>query len=500
MLGAMADGALTPLAPVQAPPPELSSRFGDLAVLGTVKRRVAMDAELEALDGPPERRVLLAAGAEAIRRSAGRLAGPPPEPLPAAPPETRRAVPPGLAQRVEALLGDPHLASEVVAALARDGFVLPPHLLSRALPFARAGAGRRPELLAVLGERGRWLADVAAAPAWVEAYRKDPHVEDPERVFVEGASDARRAALTELRRRDPAAARALLQKTWREDKPDLRLDWLDAVGAHALGPDDVAFLEAIAGHDRSQPVRRRARALLGEIPGTAVQERLRARVAAVCRPGRLDLPTPVGDAPPDAEWLDDGIAFDGAAALGARAALLAGLAKAAPPALWADASGLGPGPLVDALGASEHVHAWLLGLASRPLDATWATAVAHAIPGLDWPSALRATRDALAPALLDQVPEPARDRLRARWYQKSPQVPFKDWGPELSRAVLRTVEHLGPYDQPPAALPYELHPSLLAFALDIPQIRAGRGGRYVAAVLELRRVFHQELLLARNAR
>ncbi|MCC6622484.1 MAG: SWIM zinc finger family protein [Deltaproteobacteria bacterium] len=491
-LGAWVPGegraAFHPLTARAPAPLEPASTWADLAVVGSAKRKLPDDLPLPEGGRSPERRLLLAAVVEALRRSAGHLPSPPPSPLPPPPAEERPPISRRLADLVAPFFGEAHhpLVDEALVAIDARGQRLPPDLIVKALVHAAPDRGRPPEARAdrrgTLGARGRWLASLGLFPDWTRAYADAPD-DDPTTTFLEAsAPDRRERALAALRLHDRPAARALLVRTWKEDKPELRERWLGVLGRDP-GPDDVAFFEPVAGHDRSLPVRRRARWLLGRIPGTAVYERHRARLAAIVNP--LSLPAD----PPDPDWHDDGVGLAQPLALGPRALLLAGLVASAPLDLQAEVAALGPEALVDTARASGHAHAWLVGALHAPPDARWAPLLAAAIPAVSWPRELEATLRDQGRALFDTVVDgPLADRLAARWYAALGLMVVTPWGPELSRAVLIELErtrHL------PSNLTLDaLHPSALARALELEPVR--RAPR-IAAALELRRRLHAEL-------
>jgi hypothetical protein len=75
---------------------------------------------------------------------------------------------------------------------------------------------------------------------------------------------ARKVALTELRRRDPAAARAVLKAKLGNENAETRLRLL-ALLSERLSDDDIAFLEGIAANDRVPKVKALASSLLARL-------------------------------------------------------------------------------------------------------------------------------------------------------------------------------------------------------------------------------------------
>lgn len=75
---------------------------------------------------------------------------------------------------------------------------------------------------------------------------------------------ARKAALAELRRRDPSAARALLEAKLAGETADTRLRLLLLL-SERLSDDDIAFLERIAADDRATKIKALAVSLLARL-------------------------------------------------------------------------------------------------------------------------------------------------------------------------------------------------------------------------------------------
>lgn len=75
---------------------------------------------------------------------------------------------------------------------------------------------------------------------------------------------ARKVALTELRRRDPSAARAMLEAKLGKESADTRLRLLSLL-SERLSEDDIAFLETIVADDRAPKVKALAASLLARL-------------------------------------------------------------------------------------------------------------------------------------------------------------------------------------------------------------------------------------------
>ena len=283
------------------------------ALLGTDQTRdlpaagPPLDALVDPLAAPRERALLLRAGALAVYRLAGhrpdRAAAPALAPCPA---DERRPCSPAMTEVLRALLtGEQRdLLPLALAELRGRGLVLPHELLPLALACPE---DQRPLLRAVLGARGRWLA--AMNPAWSWALHDAAGVDGPPPAdaaqrWEEGDPQQRRQVLRQLRRHDPAAARAALEAAWKQEKAEHRRAFL-AVIAHGLSDADEPFLEQ-ALSDRSAQVRGKAAELLSCLPTSRLCDRMSTRADLVvdAAPGRLALRLPAAF---DPAWERDAI-------------------------------------------------------------------------------------------------------------------------------------------------------------------------------------------------
>src|SRR5262249_13084967 len=144
-----------------------------------------------------------------------------------------------------------------------------------------ADASVRAALTPVVGERGRWLAQLNdewqwAARAPLPAGQLPP---DAEAIWDEGNFAERVAVLKQLRAADPTQARDWLAEVWRKEKAERRAERLQ-VFAFAPHPADKPFLEQ-ALDDRSAAVRTEAAAYLSRLPSSALAQRMLARADAM---------------------------------------------------------------------------------------------------------------------------------------------------------------------------------------------------------------------------
>lgn len=330
------------------------------------------------------------------------------DPLPAAAPDdTLPPLPVGTAldALAWALLDGPvRLQHEALLRVAQAGHRLPARLLPQALDLGRRSIALRTPLLAVLGERGLWLA--AQRPDW--AYAAGTSTTDSgDATWTDGTLEQRRAWFTQARAADPAAARAQLQAALPELPARERADLVAAL-ATGLGPDDEALLDTLRA-DRSREVRQAALPLLLRLPGAAHPQRAAAHLAPLLTEERgllrkrwvLDAPTAAG-----ADWKADQLDATRPQheSLGERAWWLYQLVRQTPLAWWHAHTGMNAAELLAWAAGTDWTEALVRGWADvlfAAPDNAWCDAL------LDrWPPTLRDD-----PArVLGLLPPAARDR------------------------------------------------------------------------------------------
>ncbi|MGW5350539.1 DUF5691 domain-containing protein [Streptomyces sp. NPDC004031] len=383
----------------------MDMRWDDLvgiALLGTERRRPAgvigdaADAASSLLD---------AAATGVVRRRAGLLPGTAgPRPKPAAP-DRRPELPPAARRRLAALLADrsgsgggnrrgaaPNLAEllpQWLAAARHEGYAVPPELLPALLDVARARTDLRADALAFAGQRGRWLARLN--PDWAYALRAgaaavpepgtpgatpDQDQEEAARLWEEGLFAERVALLTRLRMSAPDTGLALLAATWKSERAEDRLMFLDSLRT-GLSAADETFLEQ-ALSDRSRNVRATAAELLSALPGSALAARMavRARTCVSLGPDGIVVEAPYEC---DAAMERDGVAPRPPNGRGERAWWLGQLVDAAPLAMWPARFGGRTPEQIIALPVLDDwqpdLHAAWCRAAVRQRDAPWARAL-----------------------------------------------------------------------------------------------------------------------------
>lgn len=391
--------------------------FDATALPGEVGR---LAATLPGTDAPG--RLLDAAALLTTLRRAGTRPLPAPPPAPAAPHETVAVASPAAGARLAGLLARTdalaeRLLDEWLALAAHHGRLAPPAQLPRLMDWASARGERgevrrdRAERVApVLGERGRWLAGHRAewavvaphdAPRPHASAGSDAHgpgtsgrssaggeavaghddgtTSAPGGDWTHGTATARRDRLLAVRRRDPAAARAMLLAAGPSTLRGEERAQLYGVLAEGLEPADEELLER-ALDDARQDVRTAAAAMLRRLPGSAHAARAAARVVPLVHVERRRLRRVlVVDLPEvDPGNRDDRALPPAPSGTGARVWLLRHLVLATPLRTWEEALDAGPGELVALPVADElrgQLRAGWLGAARDQADARWARAL-----------------------------------------------------------------------------------------------------------------------------
>lgn len=423
------------------------------ALLGT-ERRTPPGA---APGAEPAAALLDAAAVATLRRRAGlRPAAARPRPAPA-PPDTRPPLPAAARRRLTLLLADrlgpgsgggrrgtapdlTELLPQWLSAANRHGYRAPAALLPALLDAARARTDLRSAALALAGPRALWLA--RANPDWKFALRGSvpPAVPEPSgpgapsapaaagvpvpaaepqggaeapaavrRLWEEGLFAERVALLEALRRREPAAALALLDATWRTERAEDRLMFLDSLRTGLSGADEPFLERALA--DRSRNVRATAAELLSALPGSAFAARMAARAAACVfldPAAPVPLLTVVAPHACDAAMQRDGVVPKPPSGRGERAWWLGQLVEAAPLSCWTERLGGRSAAEITALpvadGWQPELHAAWCRAAVRQRDAEWSrallgspSAVSAAAPGTASPGERTRLLSALPP-------------------------------------------------------------------------------------------------------
>jgi hypothetical protein len=224
---------------------------------------------------------------------------------------TRNAAP------VRDMAGRLELLGEWLAAAAASGCRLPPELVPALLEMGRRHHPLRPLIAPVAGPLAGWLAAQRANWSYASPAAPTESVVDGDEVWELAGIGQRVTFLAQLRHRDPARARELLEAAWDTEPPEDRAALLGAFRI-ALSTSDEPLLER-ALDDRRRQVRDVALDLLARLPGSGYARRMAARAAAC-----VDLAGngPIGIRPPaecDRAMRRDGIAARPPAGVGERA-------------------------------------------------------------------------------------------------------------------------------------------------------------------------------------
>jgi len=279
------------------------------------------------------------------------------------------------------------LQVELLQRLNAAGLRLPASLLPLALEAGQRSVALRPALLAVLGERGRWLAGQNRYWRYAEGSAADAPLETR---WSDGSLAQRVALLRDERQRDPASARERL-KTALPDLPAKERAELAAVLTEGLSMADETLLVALC-KDRGNDVRQIARALLVQLPESAATQRAIARLQP-CLEKPATLKSLLGakwkiDAPQAAadDWKADGLEAERPKneSLGERAWWLYQLARQVPLAWWVAHTGMTPAALLQWAAKTDWntalARAWLDVLRAAP-DTAWCQAFLDHWPG-----------------------------------------------------------------------------------------------------------------------
>lgn len=421
------------------------AELGAVALVGTARRPppAGLTVAGRRVDGPPAVALLAAASLRGTAIRAGARAestdatpeGHPPETLPAAPQAACRLLDVLLAGAAGGGLERRPLVDVWLRQGASAGYRLPYALLTRIL-IESGSLDDTAGLVAMLGERGRWLA--RQHPDWSAVLDDAGADDDGEAADVDvdtwptADTATREAMLHRLRTLAPTAGRELVASTWSDDKAADRERNLRGLATN-LGADDEPFLAAALA-DRSKKVRAAAVELLLDLPDSAWSQRLVGHLDGLARvEGRLrkklivELPDEVdelGDPPP------------GRSRRGHHLELLVGLA---PLDRWTALTGWTPAELVARTDSDDVVRGWVRA-ASRRRDRAWAEALLPIMPMPTLVDALDADAEDLVARVVANAPAAIAMGIAVRFAGDD------GWSDAMSRAViarLRAEKHAG---------------------------------------------------------
>lgn len=245
---------------------------------------------------------------------------------------------------------------EALRRVTQIGATLPAALLPAALQAGQRNTLLRTALMPALGERGIWLAQLNPDWRYAAGSASQDVAADEDRLWQEGSFAQRLPLLRQIRLRDAAKARAMLQAQLGEMPAKERLEFVGVLD-EGLGADDAPLLEGLL-KDRARDVRQKASSLLALLPDSAHAQRLVSWMSPLVTGKRGLLGTTWRvEAPAEA---DPGWAAAGVEAtrpqydqLGERAWWLYQLARLVPLAWWTAHTGMKPKDLVAWAGKSD---------------------------------------------------------------------------------------------------------------------------------------------------
>jgi uncharacterized protein DUF5691 len=383
-----------------------------------------------------EAKLLSAVAILAQYEACGRIPRPANAPDDAAPVVAAEESLPPCSPRAAAILGQilamnntatkDRLLAEWLELATRAGRRAPWRLLPALLDYGAAQRGRRSAIAQAAGARGAWL--VRQNPRW--QYAAD-EPDDPRAVWTTGTREQRLAAIGRLRQSDPAAARELIQSTWKEDAADDRAAFVMAIAA-GLSDADEAFLES-ALDDRSKQVRTAAAEMLARLPAAALVRRMIERADPLVSlkpavkgkllrkgsPATIEITLPPGKLDPS--WARDGIVEKPEGGMGQRQWWLHQVVGFIPTTHWSQEWNLTPQECVAAAASSEEfgdvvLEAWHQAARRHP-DPAWVAALLLA--------AAKEGRGPLTVELLGQLPPDAREAITAEILE-SPKIEIEE--------------------------------------------------------------------------
>ena len=242
-----------------------------IAILGTSQK--SPGAAVEAyyhemgLETPesPEAQILAGGLLQAKKQLAGFAPGTLSLEQQAAPEETQKYMGPSVEYHMGALLSGMHtqFLPEFLKLCTAGGFIAPPYQIPKLLGLGDSRSEIREEIIAISGNRGKWLAELTGHWEWMTGitqqvdWETDPF---PQRLQL----------LKSTRKNDPQAAIRLLKTTWSSDSPEHKRKFLAELKVN-LSPQDEPFLKHAAGDGRKE-VREAAFELWGTLPNSQLAQ------------------------------------------------------------------------------------------------------------------------------------------------------------------------------------------------------------------------------------
>ncbi|MEL6601861.1 MAG: DUF5691 domain-containing protein [Cyanobacteria bacterium J06614_10] len=408
---------------------------------------------------------------------------------------------PRIARYLDTALDEyPQVVVELLLLMAEAGQRVPPSGLPKLLTFGEKHNELAFAIDAVLGQRGRWLAQ--QNPSWHYAsVLRGEGVADEQPVdlsvlrsrWYEGGRAERLQAIQQWRRVDPEGAREAIAETWSSTAWRDRTALLQILTVR-LSLADEPFLEA-ALNDRAKGVRHQAADLLAQLPTSQLCQRMAKRV-------RQFVTLSVNDAKTDKSltihvslpetferaWTRDGMSQQPLNGLGERASWLQQMLAKTPLECWQFDEGrdarsgtqpVEPHSIVEAIADHEWravlLGGWAMAVTYQRRSeqaAVWAQALLHQFGAYELEeTVLKTLLSLLSPSeraqyLRSQRPPPNNDHNAAHWLRLVAES-NQQWDFDFSRIVLAQLLALlenkpryGELFRPPVSLAMALHPGL----------------------------------------
>ncbi len=302
-------------------------------------------------------------------------------------------------------------------------------------------------LLAVLGERGHWLAQFS--PEWSWATPTDTAFTDKplagiEALWQEQTLPQRVEILRYVRAIEPDTARAWVAAVWKQENAETRARLLSALEVN-LSEKDEEFLER-ALNDRGKSVCAQAIQLLADIPTSAFNQRIQERADTLLHYTDGSLRITVQDKF-DPSWRRDGIMQDGKHKNLTTESLLQIISRVSP-AHWEERFAASPVMLLEATRTLPQVSdTWL----EAVVDGWTVAAVSYNTatwfePLLDWRAKHGDQGSEEYFTLFKRLPQDRVEQLvlphmfvTTIWVEELAALP-RPWSSSFSRACLATLQ------------------------------------------------------------
>lgn len=217
--------------------------------------------------GAPEEALLSAAALTRLRIKAGMVFPEWNRPLPEPAPIQTGVIHSQASRFLSMLLGGRYAPAfgEWLQLFTKRNLSLPPESLPGLLNRCVEDESVREALEPYLGERAQWL--IAQNPAWAILTQ-----EVDAEVWHTGSRPQRLAFFRRFRKKEPAAARSLLEETWESESVEDKVAFLDILHSGLSVPDELLLVRGQS--DRRQEVRHTAGRLLAQLPGSALNVEL----------------------------------------------------------------------------------------------------------------------------------------------------------------------------------------------------------------------------------